>query len=130
MIELSGGYYDAGIVDGKNKLLPSVSFRLVRTGNRPRRVTLDVHFRKIVGNELQEFNEVLLQAIEFAEGNQTGVINARSPAGYTGDSPQSRAEMLKHGQFQDMRAVILARQSSTTWVELARFDLPRQVLTH
>jgi hypothetical protein len=37
--------------------------------------------------------------------------------------------MLKHGQFQDMRAVIFARQTSSNWVELARYDLPRQVLT-
>jgi hypothetical protein len=38
--------------------------------------------------------------------------------------------MLQNPKFQDMRAIIFARQSSSNWVELARYDLPRQVLTN
>jgi hypothetical protein len=37
--------------------------------------------------------------------------------------------MLKNPHFRDMRAIIFARQASANWVELASFDLPRQVLT-
>lgn len=125
--DLAGGYFDAGIVDGRNKLQPTVSFRIVRQGDRPNTISLNVHFRKIVGNELEEFDEVYMQTVEFTEGNRTGLITARPDAGYTGEQP--RAEMLKHSQFQDMRILIFARQSSSNWVELATFDLPRQVLT-
>jgi hypothetical protein len=127
--DLSGGYWDAGIVDGKNKLQPMVTFRLVRKGDRPDRLSLNVHFRQIVGSELQEFNEVYLQTVEFGDDGRTEVITARTNEGYTGDPPQSRADMLKNPHFRDMRAIVFARQSSGNWVELATFDLPRQVLT-
>ena len=32
-------------------------------------------------------------------------------------------------QFRDVRAIIFAKHSSANWVELARYDLPRQILT-
>jgi hypothetical protein len=128
--DLAGGYFDAGIVEGKNKLQPSLSFRIGRNGDRPRTISLNVHFRKIVGTEMEEWDEVFLQTVEFAEGSRTALITARTQAGYTGDPPQSRAEMLQNPKFQDMRAIIFARQSSSNWVELARYDLPRQVLTN
>ena len=127
--ELSGGYFDAGIVEGKNKLQPSISFRIHRQGERPRTISLNVIYRKIAGNELQDFDEVFLQTVAFEEGNRTALITARTQSGYTGDPPQSRADMLKNSQFQDMRAFIFAKQSSSNWVELATYDLPRQVLT-
>jgi hypothetical protein len=47
----------------------------------------------------------------------------------TGDAPQTRAEMLQHRLFQDVRARVFAKQSSTTWVDLLAFDIPRTVLT-
>jgi hypothetical protein len=36
--------------------------------------------------------------------------------------------MLKNSQFQDMRVHIFAKHSSTQWVEIATYDVPRQVL--
>jgi hypothetical protein len=89
--DLAGGYFDAGIVEGKNKLQPSLSFRIGRNGDRPRTISLNVHFRKIVGTEMEEWDEVFLQTVEFAEGSRTALITARTQAGYTGDPPQSRA---------------------------------------
>ncbi len=49
--------------------------------------------------------------------------------GYTGDPPQTRAEMLKNSQFQDMEVRIFAKQSSSQWVELQRVPITRQLLT-
>jgi hypothetical protein len=130
VVELSGGYYDEGIVDGRNKLVPMVKFRLTRTGERPRTISLNVHFRKVVGDQLEDFDEIFLQTVDFPEGSRTPVLSVRAKQGYTGDPPQTRAEMLKHSQFVDMRAIVFARQSSSNWVELTRFDVPRQVLTN
>jgi hypothetical protein len=73
---------------------------------------------------------VLLQRVDFSEGNRTPPLSVRPTAGVTGDPPQSRAEMLKNSYFVDIRAVIFAKQSSSNWVELARFDIPRQILPH
>ena len=134
--DVSGGWFDAGIVDGKNKLVPSVSFRIRKPANvRLRSISLNIHFKKIVdpskpglGGE-SEADEVFLQTVEFSDGAQTALLPVRSPTGVTGDAPQTRAEMLQHSQFQDMRARVFAKESSTTWVELLTFDIPRVVLT-
>jgi hypothetical protein len=37
--------------------------------------------------------------------------------------------MLEHKQFQDLRVVFFAKHSSSNWVELARYDIPRKLLT-
>jgi hypothetical protein len=37
--------------------------------------------------------------------------------------------MLEHSQFQDVRVRVFAKQSSTTWVELLTFDVPRVLIT-
>jgi hypothetical protein len=134
--DVSGGWYDFGIVDGKNKLVPSVSFRIQKPADvRISALSLNVHFKRIndpskpgVEGE-EEFDEVFLQNVEFTEGNQTRLLTVRPPAGVTGDPPQTRAEMLQHRLFKDMRARVFAKQSSTTWVDLLTYDLPRNVLT-
>lgn len=130
VVNLEGGWYDAGIVDGKNKLVPTVVFQIEKaTDQEVRPVTLNILFRKIVGDTEDDWDEVLLQRVEFSEGNRTPVLTVRPNAGFTAEPPQSRADMLKHSLFVDVRAVIFAKQASTNWVELARFDIPRQLLT-
>ena len=129
--DLSGGWYDAGIVDGKNKLVPTVSFRVEKnTPEEVRPLAVNVLFKQIKGDTDAEWDDVLLQRIDFNDGNRTAVLTLRPAAGATGEPPQSRAEMLKNSYFVDIRAVIFAKQSSSNWVELARYDIPRQILPH
>jgi hypothetical protein len=134
--EVSGGWFDFGIVDGKNKLVPSLTLRIRKSADVTlRSISLNVHFKKIVdaskpGLEGEaEFDEVFLQTVEFPDGTQTALLTVRPPTGFTGDAPQTRAEMLQHRLFQDIRARVFAKQSSTTWVELLAFDIPRTILT-
>ena len=130
VVELQGGWYDAGIVAGKNKLVPSVTFRLEKTTNESvRPLAVNVLFKKILGETEEVWDEVFLQRVEVAEGNRTSALTVRPQTGFTGDPPQSRAEMLKHSLFVDVRAVIFVKQSSSNWVELARYDIPRLLLT-
>jgi hypothetical protein len=131
--ELSGGWYDAGIVDGKNKLVPSMSFRIRKPAEvQLRGVALNIIFKRVMPDKKTEedLDEVFLQKVEFSEGNQTPLLTVRAQHGYTGDAPQTRAQILEHSQFQDARAVVFAKQSSTTWVELVRYDVPRVLLPH
>jgi len=127
--ELTGGWYDGGIVDSKNKLVPNVTFRIEKPDNEPvQPVTLTILFKRLVNGVEEEFEDVYLQRVEFSEGNRTSLLSVRPETGYTGDPPQSRAEMLQNSQFVDVRAIIFVRQGST-WIELARLDLPRTLLT-
>jgi hypothetical protein len=134
--DVSGGWFDFGIVDGKNKLVPSLTFRLRKPADvRLRSVSLNVHLKKIVdpskpGTDGEaEFDEVFLQTVEFTDDTQSQLVTVRPTTGVTGDPPQTRAEILQHRLFQDVRARVFAKQSSTTWVELLVFDIPRTVLT-
>jgi hypothetical protein len=125
---VTGGYFDAGIVDGRNKIIPTVMFSIEKTTDASvRPLSVNVLFKKIAGETEAEWDDVFLQRVEFTEGNRTPVLTVRPDAGVTGEEP--RSEMLKNSQFVDIRAVIFVKQSSSNWVELARYDIPRQLLT-
>lgn len=125
--DVSTGWFDAGIVDGKNKLVPSISFRLINTAEADLdAVGLNVVFRLADNDEIHE--EVFKQRVPF-DNKQTELIIVRSQNGFTGDPPQTRLEMLQHSQFRDMDVVIMARQTSAQWVELHRVRVERTLLT-
>jgi len=135
--EITGGYHDVGIVDGRNKLVPRITFRIKKStdeGIRP--LSLNLFFKKLPrpgaavppGSPPEDdWDEVYVQSVQF-DGNQTAPVVIETKNGYTGDPPQSRADILQHSQFQDVRVHILARHGGSQWVEIASFDIPRQVL--
>ena len=132
--DVSGGWYDYGIVDGKNKLVPTMSFRVRK--KQPdvsiRSIDINVHFKKIAGPERKDevvLDEVFLQHVDFSEGTQTPLLTVRTEHGYTADPPQTRAQMLEHSLFQDVRTRVFAKQSPSTWVEMIQYDLPRVLIT-
>ena len=125
--DVSNGWFDAGIVDGKNKLVPSVTFKLKKNGDvKLSSVSLNVSF-VFVGDQ-DPNDDVFVQNIPL-QGTETEPITVRSKVGFTGDPPQTRAEMLQNSQFRDMDARIFAKQSSSQWVELQRVRIARQLLT-
>ena len=129
LTDVSSGWYDAGIVDGKNKLVPSATFRLRRTAPvELDRVAINALFRAVDGAESSLDNDVFIQRVAF-EGEATAPITLRADNGYTAEPPQTRAEMLKHSQFRDMRVQILVKQGSGQWTDLGSIDIKRQLLT-
>jgi hypothetical protein len=133
LTDTGSGWYDAGIVEGKNKIVPSVSFRLRKKADVDLRgVALNVVFRHPPPpgtTTPEDWDEVFLQNAEFSEGDQTAVLTVRTPKGYTGDPPQTRLDLMKHSNFRDVRAHIYAKHSSTQWVEVGTIDVQRQLLT-
>lgn len=125
--DLATGWFDAGVVDGKNKLVPSITFRLRNTtaGELPY-VSMNVVFRNLATSETHE--EVFKQRVPIAD-NQTELLTIRAQNGAVGEPPQSRQDMLQNSNFQDMEAVILVRQSASQWVELQRVRVDRQLVT-
>jgi len=127
--DAASGGYDAGVVDGKNKLVPSVTFRLRKKGNADvSRVSVNALFRAQDGAESLLDNDVFVQNIDFQD-DQTPPIVVRSDNGYTAEPPQSRADMLKHSQFRDMRVQVFVKQGASQWVELGRIDVQRSLIT-
>lgn len=129
MTDVGGGWFDAGIVSGKNKIVPSVTFRLrKKTPTDLNRVSVNALFRAADGKESELDNDVFVQRVDF-EGDQTSPVKLRAENGYTAEPPQSRADMLKHSQFRDMRVQILVKVGSSQWTDLGWIDLKRQLIT-
>src|SRR5215831_18900344 len=136
--DVSGGYRDGGIVEGRNKIIPTITFRLKKSVDDDLRpLSVNLAFKKLPPPGItpapgspaeEEWDEVFIQSVPF-QGNQTALLTYQPKAGYTGDPPQSRADILKNSHFQDVRVHIFAKHSSSQWVEIGSFTVPRQLLT-
>jgi hypothetical protein len=130
--ETGSGWYDAGIVDGKNKVVPTVSFRLrKKTDVDLDGISVNVVFRHppaAGSTDEEDWDEVFIQNAAFSEGSQTPLLTVRTEKGYTGEPPQSRAEMLKNSYFRDVRARIFAKHSASQWVDIGSIDVQRQLI--
>jgi hypothetical protein len=127
--DVSSGWFDGGIVNGKNKLVPSLTFRLKKA--QPDvdldSLSLNVVFKK--EGETEPWEDVYLQRVPFDAAGQTEPLVVRLENGYTGDPPQSRLDMLKHSQFVDLHAQVMAKQPSGEWIELHKLTIERRLLT-
>lgn len=125
--DVSSGWYDVGLVAGKNKLVPSVTFRLKKPADVDLpSLSLNLVF-KPEGDA--EGDDVFVQRVEFVDATASAPITVRSPHGFTADPPQTRVEMLKNSQFRDSTVQIFAKQGSSQWVELHRVKIARHLLT-
>src|SRR5258708_6049746 len=129
-IELvSTGWFDAGIVAGQNKLVPTVSFRLKNLSDQKLNVLqVNALFRRVAEND--EWGSGLLTVARsdgLAAGATTPVLTIRSPLGYTGT--ESRAEMLKNSQFVDAKVSLFAKYGSAQWTSVVEVPIVRQLIT-
>ena len=128
--DVSTGWFDAGIVNGKAKLTPSISFKL-RNMSDQRLTVLQVNalFRRV--NEKDEWGSGFVQAAGsegLAPGATTPTLTMKSQLGYTG-SDQSRQQMLQNTHFVDAKVELSGKYGSTQWVRLADFPIARQLIT-
>ena len=129
VVEVRSGWYDAGIVDGQNKLVPSISLRLENISDRPiDRVQLNAVFKRVGEEEM--WGSHLASGIG-PEGLEPGATSApivlRSQLGYTG--PQARMQMLKNREFVDAKVEVFGKHGSRTWVRINETQIDRQLLT-
>jgi hypothetical protein len=125
--DVSSGWFDAGVQNGKNKLVPSVTFKLKKNADvKLSSVSLNLTY-SVVGSQ-DHADAVFVQNVPF-EGLETAPIVVRTQWGYTADPPQTRAQMLENSHFSDVEVKIFAKQSTSQWVELQRVKIARQLLT-
>ncbi|MBI3490975.1 MAG: hypothetical protein HY047_04170 [Acidobacteria bacterium] len=127
---VSSGWFDAGIVNGQNKLVPTVSFKVKNVSDQ-KLVTLQINalFRRIGEND--EWGSAFLAAVGsegLAPGATTPTLTAKSQLGYTG-SDQSRLEMLQNTHFVDARVQLFAKYAATQWVRVGEYPIARELLT-
>jgi hypothetical protein len=121
------GWFDAGIVNGQNKLVPTLSFKVKNVADRPvTYVSFNIVF-KVVGDQ-QVLGESYLRGVDSLAPGQTSTdFVGRSQLGYT--SPEPRTQMLQHSQFKDVEAEVFAKHASENFVSLGKYTIKRQLIT-
>jgi len=126
--DVSTGWADVGIVDGQNKLVPSLSFKLKNTSDQSLNVLqINVLFRRV--SETEEWGSAFFTVTGsdgLAPGATSQSLTASSQQGYKGTEP--RADMLKNGSFVDAKATIMAKYAATEWQKLGDYPIARQLV--
>ncbi|MEX2273661.1 MAG: hypothetical protein WD690_19500 [Vicinamibacterales bacterium] len=127
--DISSGYFDEGVVNGENKIVPTITFKLRNKGTAP---VSTVQTNTIFQAEGADgpMDEVLTRAVGtdgVTPQQSTASITVRSTIGYT--SQQPRAEMLKNSQFRDVRVKVFGKSGSGSWTLLGESVVDRRILT-
>jgi len=127
--DIHTGWYDAGIVDGQNKLVPSISLKLRNVSAEPiARVQINAVFRRV--GEPEEWDAHFVRGIGpdgLAPGATGEALVLRSDRGYLG--PQTRLQMLQNREFVDARVEVFGKHGSRNWVKIGEYVIDRQLLT-
>ena len=129
VLDVTSGWFDVGIVNGQNKIVPSVTFKVKNLSDQPL-VVLQINaiFRRV--GEAEMWGEHFGWAVEregLPPGELTKELVLQSALGYTSDTP--RLQMLQNSQFVDAKVELFLKQGSQVWAKLAEYPIQRQLLT-
>jgi len=127
--DVKTGWYDAGIENGMNKLVPTVILTLKNTGTEPiTNVQVNAVIRR--KGETEEWGGAYVKVVGatgLAPAASTKPIALRSNLGYTSVEP--RAQMLKHTQFVDAQVQVFVKHGGEQYVKLGEWPVARELLT-
>jgi hypothetical protein len=127
--DVKTGWFDAGVEDGKNKLVPSLTLTLKNVSREEvANVQLNAVIRRV--GETEEWGGAFQKVIGtegIPPGGSTKPIVLRSNLGYTGTEP--RAQMLKNSQFVDAQVQLFAKHGGNQWTKLGEWRIARELLT-
>jgi hypothetical protein len=125
--DVSTGWHDAGVVEGKNKLVPSVTFKLKNASDQSlTSLQVNALFRRVT--ETDEWGSGYLKVTGsegLGAGQSTDVLTVNSQLGYTGT--ETRLELLQNRSFVDAKVELFAKYGSTQWTRLGEFPIARQL---
>ena len=122
------GWLDKGIVDGQNKIVPTISLKVKNGADRPLSyLQLNAVFRIV--DDTEELGSKVVWATDGSSlepGKSLGPFNLSSDLGYSSQAP--RVQMLQHTQFKDAKVELFVKQGSRQWVRLGEYKIARQLL--
>jgi hypothetical protein len=129
VVDVSSGWSDAGMVDGQNKIVPSITFKLKNVSDqRLQALQANVVFRQTGKPDEWGSQFSIVRGSEgLAPGETTAPITLRSLHGYTSAAP--RADMFANQQFVDAKAELFAKYSSVQWTQISDLPVDRRLLT-
>jgi len=121
------GWADGGVVGGKHKIVPVVSFKLKNVSDKTlEAVQVNAVFRRV--NDSGEWSSGFLPdaARELAPGAETPARSVAGQQGYTGTD--ERDELLKNSHFVDAKADLFVKSGSSNWTRIGEFPIARQLV--
>lgn len=125
---VSTGWFDAGLVNGQNKLVPTVTFTLKNNSDQTLTVLqVNALFHRVTEKVEWGSGFVTVSGSSgLKPGATTGAITVKSQLGYTGTEP--RQEMLRNGQFVDATVDLFAKYASVQWVKVGNYPIARRLI--
>ena len=127
--DITTGWFDVGIVDGQNKLVPTAVFTVTNTGTETLSGLQVFTVFRFIG-ETEELGSglfVLRGDDALAPSATSKPISARANWGYSSLEP--RAQMLMHSKFKDARVEVFAKYGAKPFVRIGEAQVVRQLLT-
>jgi hypothetical protein len=124
---VSTGWFAAGVADGKNKIVPAVSFKLNNVSDQPlTALQMNAVFRRTGANEEigAEFRPVSGSG-ELAAGATTDTITLKAPIGYTGSD--SHEALMLNSHFVDAKVELFVKAGSGQWTRVGEYPIARQL---
>jgi len=129
VLDVSTGWYDAGIVNGQNKLVPSITVKVKNTSGQ-KLVMLQVNALFRHGNDQDEWGSAFT-TVSGSDGLPAGAttppIVLKSQQGYTSEDP--RQQMLHNSHFVDAKVLLTAKYGSTQWSRIGEYTVERRLIT-
>jgi len=128
--DVSTGWFDAGIVNGQNKLVPTITFTVKNVSDQ-KLVALQINavFRRVTEKDEWGAGFLMVSGSEgLAPGAEARMLTIRSQLGYTG-SDQTREDMLKNSHFVDAEVELFAKYASEQWKRVGEYVISRRLLT-
>jgi hypothetical protein len=122
------GWADGGLVAGKNKIVPAVSFRLKNVSDRKLGpLQVNAVFRRV--NDPAEWSSGYLAnaASELPPGGETGAPTITGSQGYTGTD--DREAMLRNSQFVDAKVELYVKSGPSSWTRIGEYPIARELLS-
>jgi hypothetical protein len=129
VVDVSTGWWDAGIVNGQNKLVPSVTFKFKNVSDQKLDILqANVVFRRVTEDKEWGSTFVKITGTEgLAPGATSESQTVKSQLGYTGSEP--RQQMLANAQFVDAKIQIFAKYGSIQWQKVGEYPVPRTLIS-
>jgi hypothetical protein len=132
VVDVSTAWFDAGIVNGQNKLVPMITFKLKNGSSQSLPVLqANVLFHRISDPNVEWGSGFLSVAGSegLAAGGTTNPLTVKSNLGYTG-SDQTRQEMMQNKAFVDATVQVFAKYGSAQWVKMGEYPIERRLVTN
>jgi hypothetical protein len=125
--DVLSGWYDNGLKDAKNHLVPSITFRLKnRSDQALNSVQLTVAFWQEGSDGEADSRQVVgISGTAVPAGQSTESITVRSTVGYTLEQP--RAELFTHSDYKDWTVKMFARRSGRIY-SIGEFKVDRRLI--